>query len=236
MLIHALGCLGAALSMSLSLPQVYKSCVQRRTNGLSPTATALGVAMPLGWITYGLLSGERIQVVTNMVAGTAGLAILTALLLTQPAVRSGRSLKVSAGSAGAVLTVVLTAIAAAALPGLTGHTVAPLLGMVLASVSLLSAIPQPLSLLRDRHQDLSGLSPLRWRMALASGLSWFCYGMATGQTAVWMSASVGITASAIVCTVLHLRRERKPVDLELYAGIRCWRDSVTTRSLAMAGV
>ena len=236
MLIHALGCLGAALSMSLSWPQVYKSCVQRRTNGLSPTATALGVAMPLGWITYGLLSGERLQVMTNLVTGTAGLAILAALVLTQPAVRSGRVLKVSAGSAAGVLAVVLVSLAAAALPGVSGHAVAPLLGMVLAGVSLLSAIPQPLSLLRDRHQDLSGLSPLRWRMAFASGLSWFCYGVATAQTAVWMSASIGITASAIVCTVLFVRRERTPVDVETYAGIRCWRDSVTTRNFAMVGV
>src|SRR3954463_6585729 len=98
MLTHALGCLGAALSMSLSWPQVYKSCVQRRTRGLSATATALGVAMPGGWITYGLLGGERIQVVTNTVTGTAGLAIMVALLATQPSLRSRRALRASAGA------------------------------------------------------------------------------------------------------------------------------------------
>jgi hypothetical protein len=36
---------------------VSKSCVQRRTDGLPATACTLGVAMPLGWITYGLLNG-----------------------------------------------------------------------------------------------------------------------------------------------------------------------------------
>src|SRR4051812_44006689 len=164
MLTHALGCLGAALSMSLSWPQVYKSCVQRRTGGLSATASALGAALPLGWITYGLLSGERIQIVTNVVTGTAASAILVALLATQPALRSGRALRLSAGTFAGVLTMVLLSGLAAALPGVRAEKVAPLLGLVLAAVSVLSAIPQPLALLRDRDQDLSGLSPLRWRM------------------------------------------------------------------------
>jgi uncharacterized protein with PQ loop repeat len=235
MLIHALGCLGAALSMSLSWPQVYKSCVQRRTNGLSPTACAMGVAMPLAWITYGLLSGERIQVATNTVTGLAGLAILIALIVTQPSLRTARSLRVSAGSAAAVISAALISVAVAALPGVSGHTVASLLGMALAGVSFLNAIPQPLALLRDRNQDLSGLSPLRWRMAFGACATWLVYGLATGQPGVWVSAFVGLTSAAIVCVVLHQRRERKPVT-EAHVAYACWRASITTRSLAMAGV
>jgi uncharacterized protein with PQ loop repeat len=234
MLIHALGCLGAALSMSLSGPQVVKSCVRRRTNGLSATACTLGVAMPLGWITYGLLSGERIQIVTNCVTGTMGLAILIALLVTQPAMRSGRALRISLGSAAGVVSAALISGLAAALPGVRGADVAPLLGLVLAGVSFLSAVPQPLALLRDRTQDLSGLSPLRWRLGAGACASWSMYGLGTGQPAVCSSASVGLLSAAIVCTVLHLRRERPPVTVEVDR-LR-WRDSVTTRPLAMAGV
>jgi uncharacterized protein with PQ loop repeat len=235
MLTHALGCLGAALSMSLSWPQVHKSCVQRRTRGLSATSSALGVAMPIGWITYGLLSGERIQVVTNTVTGVAGLAILIALLVTQPALRSGRALRISAGSAGAVVTGAAISGTAAALPGVDGTRVAPLLGLLLAGVSLLAAIPQPLALLRDRTQDLSGLSPLRWRLGAGASASWLLYGLGTGQPAVSASASVGLLSAGIVCAVLFLRRE--PVAAELPAADSPrWRDSVTTRSLATAGV
>src|SRR3954452_22042264 len=98
MLTHALGCLGAALSMSLPWPQVIKACVQRRTSGLSATGSALGAAMPIGWITYGWLSGGHLQIVTNVVPGTAGLAILVALLLTQPSMRSGPALRGSAAA------------------------------------------------------------------------------------------------------------------------------------------
>jgi uncharacterized protein with PQ loop repeat len=237
MLIHALGCLGAALSMSLSWPQVVKSCVQRRTNGLSATACTLGVALPVGWITYGLLSGERIQIVTNTVTGTTGLAILAALLITQPAMRSLRAMRVSVGVAAVVIGVALLSGLAAALPGVSGKAVAPLLGLFLAGISFVNAVPQPLALLRDRTQDLSGLSPLRWRLAAGACASWMLYGVGTGQAAVWSSAAVGLLSSAIVCAVLHLRRERTETVLEVtYVTQRRWQDSITTRNLAMAGV
>ncbi len=236
MLTHALGLVAAALSLSLSWPQVYKSCVQRRTNGLPATACALGVAMPLGWITYGLLSGERIQVLTNAGTGLAGLAILIALLVTQPQLRTRRALRVSAGSAGAVVGAALITLAAAALPGVSGHAAASVLGLLLAGVSFLSAIPQPLALLRDRNLDISGLSPLRWRMAAGACASWLTYGVLTGQPAVYASATIGLISASIVCTVLHVRRERPVVtEASLPTGVR-WRDSITTRNLAMVGV
>ncbi|HEX5205533.1 SemiSWEET transporter [Paractinoplanes rhizophilus] len=234
MLTHAIGCLGAALSMSLSWPQVYKSCVQRRTGGLSSTASALGVALPLGWITYGLLSGEHIQIVTNVVTGAAGLAILVALLVTQPALRSGRALRMSAGAFAGVLTMALLSGLAAVLPGVRGHQVAPVLGLALAAFSILSAIPQPLSLLRDRHQDLSGLSPLRWRMGAGAGASWFAYGLGTAQPAVWASAVVGLISALTVCTIIHLRSDHAAAVIDHDAAR--WRNSITTRNLAMAGI
>jgi hypothetical protein len=186
-----------------------------------------------------VLAGERIQVVTNVVTGTAGLAILAALLITQPGMRSAKALRLSAAGAGVVVTVVLLSAAAAALPAVRGEQVAPLLGLVLAGVSFLSAVPQPLALLRDRTQDLSGLSPMRWRLGAGACSSWLLYGLGTGQPAVWSSASVGLASALIVCGVLYLRREpQAEVATELLlrpAAVR-WRDSVTTRPLVMAGV
>jgi len=234
MLIHALGCLGAALSMSLSWPQVVKSCVRRRTTGLSATASTLGVAMPIGWIAYGVLSGERLQIVTNLVTGAAGLAIMVALLATQPAMRSGRALRSSAAAAALVIAPVLLSGLAAALPAVRATEVAPLLGLVLAGVSVVSAIPQPLTLLRDRHQDLSGLSPARWRMGVGAAASWLLYGLGTAQPAVWASAGAGLASALIVCTILHLRQETPATAIA--AGAARWRDAVTTRTLAMTGI
>ena len=236
MLTHALGFVAAALSVSVSWPQVYKSCVQRRTNGLSATACTLSVAMPIGWVTYGFLAGQRIQVMTNVATGTAAVAILAALLLTQPELRSLRAMRVGVGSAGAVVGVALLSIVATALPGVTGPEVASILGLLLAGVSLLSAIPQPLALLRDRNLDLSGLSPMRWWLAAGSCATWLGYGLLTGQPAVWASAVVGLTSAGIVCSVLFARREaRTPAETvtQVTPPRRC--APVTTRNLAMAG-
>jgi len=198
-----LGWLGAALSMTLPWPQVWRTCVKGRTGGLSATACWLGLAMPVGWITYGLLIGEAVQVVTNTVNGAAGLAVLVTVMVKQPELRTGRKLLATAVPATAVLTAAATGVAVAALTPATGPQTAIVLGMLLAGTSFVSAIPQPLSLLRDRTQDLSGLSPLRWRLAAAACASWMTYGLTTGQAAVWLSAVVGLTSALIVCWVLY---------------------------------
>ncbi|WP_275979967.1 SemiSWEET transporter [Couchioplanes caeruleus] len=205
-----LGWFGAALSMSLPWPQVYRSCIQGRTGGLSATACWLGLAMPVGWITYGLLSGETVQVVTNTVNGAAGLGVLAVVLWRRDDLRTGRKLLVTASGAAGVLAAVVVSVAVAALTDATGAHVAAVLGLILAGTSFVSAIPQPLSLLRDRTQDLSGLSPLRWRLAAGACASWMTYGLTTGQTAVWLSAVVGLTSALIVCSILFLAGRTAP--------------------------
>lgn len=197
-----LGWLGAALSMTLPWPQVWRSCAQGRTGGLSPTACWMGAAMPVGWITYGLLTGETVQVVTNSVTGVAGLAVLVVVLVKQGELRSGRKLLVSAVGAAGVLTAAAGSAAVAVATDATGAHVATFLGTVLAVTATLSAVPQPLSLLRDRNQDLAGLSPLRWRLAAGACACWMTYGLSTAQPAVWMSAAVGLTSALIVCWML----------------------------------
>jgi uncharacterized protein with PQ loop repeat len=206
MLIHVFGLLGATLSMSIAWPQVYRSCVRRRTNGLSTTACMLSVAMPLGWVTYGSLIGDPFQILTNTVSASTGLAILIALLATRPAARAVRPLLAGSSAAAGVLTVVLGAAASAALPRVTAPQAATMLGTALAAMSFVSAMPQPLALLRDRRQDLSGVSPLRWTLAASACGSWLAYGVGVGQPAVWASALVGLTSSLTVCAVLFARR------------------------------
>ncbi|WP_306208612.1 SemiSWEET transporter [Actinoplanes sp. RD1] len=200
--IALLGWFGAALSIALPWPQVWRSCVRGRTTGLSVAACWMGVAMPAAWVTYGLLIGETVQVVTNVVTGSASLGVLTAVLIKNREGRTARTMiRSAAGAAGIVATTLISA-GVAALTSVTGTQAAAVLGSVLAVASLISAVPQPLSLLRDRTQDMSGLSPLRWRLAAAACGSWMTYGLFTGQPAVWASAMVGLTSALIVCTVL----------------------------------
>ena len=207
--IALLGWFGAALSIALPWPQVWRSVARGRTKGLSATACWQGVAMPVGWITYGLLTGETVQVVTNTVTGVAGLAVLVTVLLKQGELRTGRTLLISATGAAGVLTAAGGSAAAGLLTGIGCARAAAFLGAVLAFTAILGAIPQPLSLLRDRGQDLAGLSPLRWWLAAAACSSWCAYGLATGQIAVWLSALVGLGSALIVCWVLVTDRRTR---------------------------
>jgi uncharacterized protein with PQ loop repeat len=230
---HAFGFLGAALSMSIAWPQVFRSCIRRRTGGLSPAACSLSVAMPAGWLMYGLLIGDRIQVVSNILNLLAGVAVLLALLVTRPELRSARALRGAAGMSGAVLLAICAATATTMLPQVTVAWAAVLLGVVLAVSSFLSALPQPLALFRDRAQDMSGLSPLRFRLATAASGSWLVYGLGTGHPAVWASALVGMCSALTVCLMLTSRRTP---DESTVIGAPRWRESVITRSLAVSGV
>jgi hypothetical protein len=69
---------------------------------------------------------------------------------------------------------------------------------------------------------------------MGAGASWLVYGLGTDEPAMWASASAGLTSAPIVCTLLRRRSEHRPV-LNGHAATRR-RDSVTTRTLATAGV
>jgi uncharacterized protein with PQ loop repeat len=204
-----LGWLGAALSIALPWPQVWRSVAKGHTNGLCAIACWQGAAMPVGWITYGLLTGETVQVVTNTVTGLAGLSILVTVLVKRGELRTGRRLLTGAAGAAGVLCAAAGCAVAAAVANLDGAPT--FLALVLAAATTLSAVPQPLSLLRDRTQDLAGLSPLRWRLTAAACACWCAYGLTTGQLAVALSASVGLTAALIVCWVLVTAGAPRPL-------------------------
>src|SRR5829696_9030511 len=99
-MIAALGFLAAALSIALIWPQVWLSCRQGRTLGLSPTTSWLGVALNLSWLSFGLLIGDPAQIVTNAVVGTGNTAVLAALLVSQPHLREKRMVLRTGAGAG----------------------------------------------------------------------------------------------------------------------------------------
>ena len=61
-MIAVLGLLAAAFSIAVIWPQVWLSCRHGRTLGLSPTSTWLSVALNLCWLSFGLLTGDRAQI------------------------------------------------------------------------------------------------------------------------------------------------------------------------------
>src|SRR3954464_12560447 len=87
-MIAAFGFLAAALSISNIWPQVWRSCRLGRTQGLSPTSSWLAVALNLCWLTFGVLLPEPAQIATHAVVGTGNSAVLVALLIARPQLRS----------------------------------------------------------------------------------------------------------------------------------------------------
>ncbi len=201
----ALGVLASTLSIALVWPQVWLSCRHRRTGGMSPTGTWLAVALNLCWLTFGLLTGDPAQIVTNAVVGAANTALLLALLVTQPQLRSRRILLRTALAAVALAALAVGCAAAVAVLGAAPDAAAALLGPVACLTGAAAALPQPLGLLRDRTQDLSGLSPARWVLGAGSSASWMLYGLLLGEPAVWLSAGVGLGCAVVVCSVLRSR-------------------------------
>ncbi|MGY1777687.1 SemiSWEET transporter [Geodermatophilus sp. SYSU D00804] len=205
-----LGIVASTLSIAVVWPQVRLSCRHGRTRGLSPTGSWLAVALNLAWLTFGLLAHDPAQVVTNAVVGAGNAAVLAALLLTQPALRTRRVLaRTASGAAGlaALAGGCLVAVDLGAAPA----AAAAVLASVAAVVGVAAAVPQPLGLLRDRTQDVSGLSPVRWWLGAGSCAAWTGHGLAAGQVAMALSAAVGLACALVTCAVLASRRTPAPV-------------------------
>jgi uncharacterized protein with PQ loop repeat len=201
----ALGFAAAALSISLVWPQVWLSCRRGRTRGLSPTASWLGVGLNLCWLTFGLLTGDPAQIVTNAVVGVGNSAVLAALLLSQPHLRTPAMLLRSAVGAAVLAAFAVGSIGAVVVLGATPGTVAAGLGAVVSVVGAGAACVQPVTLLRNRAQDLSGLSTIRWRLGAGANASWLSYGVLRHEPPILLSAGVAFGCAVVVCGLLTRR-------------------------------
>jgi len=204
-MIAALGFLAAALSIAVVWPQVWLSCRHRRTLGLSPTSAWLGVALNLCWLTFGALIGDPAQIVTHAIVGAGNTAVLVALLRTQPHLRRRRTLLRTSGGAAGLASLAAGSTLSVAVLGARPAAVAATLSGVISLVGSVAALPQPLRLLRDRTQDVSGLSPTRWRLGAGSGAAWAGYGWLIDQPAVYLSAAFGLSCALLMCALLRAR-------------------------------
>jgi uncharacterized protein with PQ loop repeat len=204
-MIAVFGFLAAALSISVIWPQVWLSCRHGRTLGLSPTSSWLGVALNLCWLSFGLLTGDLAQVLTHAVVGAGNTAVLGALLLFQPHLRSRRVLLRTATGAAGLAALAVGSMAAAAFFGAAPAAVAVALGSVIGLVGAATALLQPLRLVLNPSLDLSGLSPARWRMGAGSSASWATYGVLIDQPMVWLSSGFGLGCSLVMCVMLRSR-------------------------------
>jgi uncharacterized protein with PQ loop repeat len=210
-MIAALGFLAATLSIAVVWPQVWLSCRHGRTLGLSPTGSWLAVALNLSWLTFGLLTDDPAQIVTHAVVGAGNTAVLAALLVTQPQLRSAPVLRRTASGSAALVALAVGCAAAVALLGAEPAAAAATLGSVITLIGAVAALPQLVGILFDRTMDLSGMSPARWYLGAASCTTWTGYGLLLGQPTVWLSAGFGLLCAVLTCGVLRVRRPAAPL-------------------------
>jgi len=202
----ALGFLAASLSISNVWPQVWRSCRHGRTSGLSSASSWFAVALNLSWLTFALLIGDPAQVLTHVVVGVGNTAVLVSLVRNRPDLRDrGTLVRTAAGPVALVALAAGSAVAVTVL-GADRAAVATVLGAVITTVGVAAAVPQPLSLLTDRTQDLSGLSPARWWLGAGSGSMWVTYGWLSGQSITWLTSGFGLCCALVICGVLVVRR------------------------------
>lgn len=199
----------AVTTITISWPQIWVSCVQRRTSGLSPLATVLGPALNVAWLSYGLLIGDPLQIIVNSLMGLGNLAVLSALLLTRPELFRGPSLPRTLAAPAALLALVGAAVTAVLAGAVTAPVAGQAVGLAAAVFGAVSVIPQPLALLRDRTQDVSGISTGRYLLSATSGGLWLAHGLANGQAAVIGSAFLGLTSAALVLHCVATTRRQQ---------------------------
>jgi uncharacterized protein with PQ loop repeat len=157
------------------LPQPLRLYRTGVAAGVSPLSAMNGVIGDVGWLAYGLSAGlPAVWVVSSLALVPA---IWTAALLRREVTR----LDLAGAAAWAVVLVVSAALG--------------VVGVSLAAGVVVSQGPQVLEALRD--DDLSGIAPSTWWVAVLDAGTWGAYGVAVGDAAL-MGYGVVLSAAAAV--------------------------------------
>jgi hypothetical protein len=174
--VTALGLIASGVFLLRLLPQPVRLARSGVAAGVSPVSALNAVTCATAWTIYGLAQGDPVIWLVSMVAFFPGL--WQAALLR----RSIQARDVAV--AGAVAALIAGAAAAGGL------------GTVLAGSVVLTAGPQlRMALTAD---DLSGIAPATWRVALVDAATWGTYGWAVGDAALIGYAVVLTSASTVI--------------------------------------
>lgn len=190
-----LGFIGTIIGLVRAVPQLVRLLRARGAFGVSVDTAATSSIVSLGWMVYGLLTGQTFVVLAT---GSSGLIFA---IITVMALRYGRSLR-EFRVAPLWLVVLL----------ITGFVFGTdVLGIVLALSALVSNIPQ--ILVAYREDNLTGLSLGTWLLSLSDGLVWGTYALIQHDIAIIASGAFQFTTSAlIVVRILTQMRRNRRVD------------------------
>lgn len=198
----ATGCLAGALSLAVSVPQVWTTCVRGRTAGLPASRFWLSALQSLCWLVYGVVAPDPTQVVVNLVCGAMAMALLAAVLRGVPGER-----RTVAPWTGVTAGWLVLCAGGALLDGPVA------VGVLGALVGLGVHVPQLLHLLRHPGAATDGVSRAATLVAMAAAAAWATYGGLRGELLVLLPAAVGLVL--LTWSLVALRRAGAPAEVVL---------------------
>ncbi len=182
---------GAALGVSMVVPQILRTLRHPSLGGVSPLAWGLSALACLTWLAYGVRTSTFPQIPGNVLLVSGSVVIV--LLVPASTTRTRRAL-VLASSATLVL------LFAFAVP-------ASWVGYLAFAVGLVSAWPQVYdSVVGWRRGGASGVSISAWSIRVASQACWLAYALVAGDGPVALSATAALSTAAGLVAVESSRR------------------------------
>jgi uncharacterized protein with PQ loop repeat len=187
----SLAYLGAALGVTMVVPQIVRTVRHPTLSGVSPSAWALTALACTTWLVYGVRTATVPQIPGNVLLVSGAVAVV----LLVPSATSRRRRAAQLGAAWTALVVVASAVPA--------HAV----GYLAFCVGLVAAWPQVYdSVLGRRSSTASGVSVTTWSIKVVSQACWLAYALLTADLPVAISATVAFAAAALVVSVESSRR------------------------------
>ena len=202
MLEQAVTALAVVVALAHPIPQIVRVLRTRSVAGVSGSTTWLGCAINCAWVSYGIARG-LVPVAVLSSAYVVGYVVVAVLL-----VRGGNRRGIATG-----------ALAAAALAALVVVGGWGALGTVLALAVLPQFLPQVVE--AWTADDLTGLAPGTYLIAVLDGVVWGGFGVVAGDRPLMLYGVVMCSVAVAVLVPRYrwaARRTAVPVSGEPVAG------------------
>lgn len=195
----ALGCgyLAGSIGLVRQAPQLWRTCVQRQTAGLSALTSFFGLLNSCTWLGYGLLADAQVQVGVNGVFLLVNGALTMAIVAGSPLLARSRSYLGAAGLALVWGSVLLA-------HSVSGAEAIAVCGALLGTAC---GLPQLAVLAGKRRAygdggDTSGIARSTWRLGALCCLLWAAHGLLIGSLAVTVPALWNLLVAVLVLGLL----------------------------------
>lgn len=178
------GYLGAALGASMVVPQIARTLRDRTLTGVSALSWAMGAFSCGGWLLYGIVGHEVVQIPGNVVI--VGGSIAVALLAPARVAVLLRALLIGTGLA-----------AYAAIAFLTSAAV--VVGIAI-SIGVMSSLPQVVKSVRRPQHNRSAVSLSTWWMRVLSQSCWLAFAVLVRDWSVFASSLYVQTCNVTILT------------------------------------